>query len=79
MAGLCPETLSRRAMSDSEFWDHVLVGDQPSDPYEPDLDGISEQDKPCGECGEFSRCGTDTEGRALYHHPTHDDEENDDE
>ena len=63
-------------MSDGEFWEHALVGEQPSDPYEPELDQITGQDKPCAECGDFGRCGTDAEGRALYHDITRDDEEN---
>lgn len=65
---LCPEADIRDAMSDDEFWAHVL-GASPTwdaDDSGPDLD-IAISTIPCAVCGESGACGYDAEGRALIH------------
>lgn len=69
----CPEAEMRAAMTDAEFWEHVLpsLGEEDfDDPFE-DLD---ERDfmpdragQPCEECGAVGACEWDLEGRALIH------------
>lgn len=61
---LCPEADLRDAMTDEEFWAHVLASPEPwPDEVEvTSLDGI-----PCAECGEVGACGYDFEGRPLVH------------
>ncbi len=72
---LCPEAESRAAMSDAEFWEHVLQPGQLADyePDDPDADELSERDierriaTPCPECGQYGACAYDADGRALIH------------
>lgn len=71
---LCPESEMRAAMTDGEFWEHVL---QPhGGPMEPDDPEPSEQWEieerfadadPCPECGQQGPCAYDVDGRALIH------------
>jgi hypothetical protein len=67
---LCPEADMRDAMTDDEFWEHVLNNLVP--PYEePEIDGpdidVQMRAEPCTVCGEAGACGYDAEGRALIH------------
>lgn len=64
----CPEAADRAAMSDGEFWDHVLER-HPGHEFDtdgPDLD-VQVSRGPCPECGEPGACAWDSEGRALIH------------
>ncbi len=72
----------RDAMTDEEFWAHVL--DNLTGPVDdighPDYDEpTSLNATPCEECGEVGACAYDSEGRALIHatdqHDTTDHEE----
>ena len=68
---LCPEADERDAMDDAEFWAHVLP-QQPQWTDEdagPDLDAALKVGE-CGVCGSTSACGYDSEGRALIHATT---------
>jgi hypothetical protein len=68
---LCPEAAERAAMSDDEFWEHVLhVNDGPDhDPGIPDDIEMAELflADPCPECGSRGACGYDQEGRPMIH------------
>jgi hypothetical protein len=74
---LCPEADKRAAMTDGEFWEHVLLGGPPDDSYDPDDDpNIPDQRehevetrlaRPCAECGQMGACGYDAEGRPMIH------------
>ena len=76
---LCPEADLRAAMTDEEFWDHVLSAFQPAC---PDVDDdYDERDltpfgtlTPCPVCGEFGACAYDSEGRPMLHTSTEDEE-----
>jgi len=72
----CPEARVRSAMSDDDFWSHVLLGEQLEyfDPDEDDLDQTSTQNEPCPECGERGPCGYDMLGRPMIHTTEDDDE-----
>ncbi len=61
---LCPEGGKRAAMTDDEFWAHVLQSDEMDFPL---IDEESLTDEPCRVCGERRACGYDTEGRPMYH------------
>lgn len=69
---LCPEHDKRAAMTDAEFWQHVLLGDERAedtdepDPNEPWDTGLV-TGQPCSECGESGACAYDSEGRAMVH------------
>jgi hypothetical protein len=66
---LCPEADARDAMSEVDFWDHVLVNltdAEYSPPEPPDPDEVAPP-SPCPLCGEVGACAYDTEGRALIH------------
>lgn len=63
----CPEREKRAAMTDDEFWLHVLdIGPAPVDD-EPDLDESPELTRPCTECGARGPCAYDAEGRPMIH------------
>jgi len=65
---LCPEREQRDAMSDGEFWEHVLLGGRRPAPEDDEIEidpAISSS--PCPECGEVGACSWDSEGRALIH------------
>jgi hypothetical protein len=73
----CPERAVRDAMSDKEFWDHVLFGNFPDAAYDDDLeadladaapvaDGLGVT-TPCPVCASERACAWDAEGRALIH------------
>ena len=75
---LCPEAAQRAAMTDSEFWEHVLIGpDQDDREYDPDDDpNVPDQAEyelaarlatPCTECGQVGACAYDADGRPLIH------------
>jgi len=73
---LCPEAEMRAAMSDGEFWEHVL-GTGTHVEYDPDGDpNMPDQAEcelnarlatPCPECGQPGACAYDAEGRPLIH------------
>jgi hypothetical protein len=69
----CPEFEERAAMSDEEFWDHVLQPDRRDAPTQ-DEDFLDDSDPgapfmatPCRVCGESAACGYDSEGRPMIH------------
>jgi hypothetical protein len=73
----CPERAVRDAMSDEEFWDHVLLLRSGPDTYDEDLeadladaapvpDGL-DVTTPCPVCMSERACAWDAEGRALIH------------
>ncbi len=72
---LCPEAEQRDAMTDAEFWEHVLQPHERADyePDEPDDGDIAEWATeariatPCPECGQSGACAYDADGRALIH------------
>lgn len=64
---LCPEADLRAAMSDGEFWEHVL-GTGTTDDGEWYQEGDpAPLGEPCPECGERSECAYDAEGRPMIH------------
>lgn len=68
---LCSEAGLRAAMSDAEFWAHVLHVDDGAD-YEPDVPDHIEMAElrladPCPECGSTGACGYDDMGRPMIH------------
>jgi hypothetical protein len=71
-------------MDDGEFWAHVLQRDHrdydpDDDPNIPDLAELELERRladPCPECGQSGACAYDTEGRALIHVTTDDEEPN---
>lgn len=67
MRTLCPEAEQRAAMTDDEFWAHVLPSapEPGPDDEEPDLPALVAD--PCRECGATGACAYDAEGRALIH------------
>ena len=73
---LCPDADARDAMTDDEFWAHVLAGPPQWDDEDagPDID-VAIRATPCPVCGEAGACGYDSEGRALIHAVGDDDEE----
>lgn len=73
---LCPERDERAAMSDGEFWDRVarnLGHNTDPDDLEFDLDPQLDVGL-CDTCGSTGACGYDSEGRALIHASTEDDQ-----
>ena len=83
---LCPEADMRDAMTDEEFWAHVLqrtdelVADREWDPDDdPNIPDQAEYElearlaDPCPECGQVGACAYDAEGRALIHVVEEDD------
>ena len=79
---LCPEFEMRAAMTDTEFWDHVLNPPLPTtwdtEPSTIDIDDIvsfSHLGSPCPECGSIGACAYDQEGRAMIHATSKDDNE----
>ena len=64
---LCPEAAERAAMSDDEFWAHVLEPLQPPGEDVYDLPRESADLGPCPECGELGACAYDAEGRPMVH------------
>ena len=74
---LCGEAALRDAMTDEEFWAHVLSRDafRGEDEYDPaheaivgSLHGVGiGTAPPCPECGSPGACGYDDEGRPLIH------------
>ncbi len=75
---LCPERAVRDAMTDGEFWEHVLC--PPADPrwdedaYQPDTEDAAFTLLPCPVCGSsLSACGYDDEGRPMVHATQEDD------
>jgi hypothetical protein len=65
---VCPDHERRAAMSDGEFWEHVL-GQRawsPDDDPEPDVDPQM-YTEPCSECGATGACAWDSEGRPMIH------------
>lgn len=71
---LCPESANRAAMSDGEFWDHVLLGIKPGEGCDegPDIPDEIEMAElylsdPCPECGATGACGYDDLGRPMIH------------
>lgn len=69
----CPEREMRAAMSDGQFWEHVLQPDAALYPEEPDVDP-QVRAQPCPECGEHGACAWDSEGRPLIHATTAEDD-----
>lgn len=66
----CPEFAARAAMTDDQFWDHVLKSQQPVevDPSDDPIDPPAiDEIRSCPECGERGACGYDTEGRPMIH------------
>lgn len=75
---LCPEAEMRAAMSEADFWAHVLLpGQGPMENYDPAEDlnhhDLAEMElearlaDPCPACGQVGACAYDGEGRALIH------------
>lgn len=74
---LCPEADQREAMTDNDFWHHVLSQYVGLPDYEPDYDDgppdgmgivvISDHVSPCPLCGEWGPCGYDESGRPMIH------------
>lgn len=68
---LCPEAEMRAAMTDGEFWEHVLGNGSwyEPEPYDPRHDALDAGliATPCSECGAAGACGWDDEGRPLIH------------
>lgn len=65
----------RASLNDDDFWAYVLGTDQPGEPDPVDLDEISNQHKPCTECGERGACEYDGLGRPMFHRQHDEDEE----
>jgi hypothetical protein len=64
----------RAAMSDGEFWQHVLGAGHTDDGewlIEGDAPPLGE---PCTECGAHAACAYDEEGRPMIHATGGDDE-----
>jgi hypothetical protein len=72
---LCRETAFREGLSDPEFWEKVLLGEQaPGPDYDIDLDDIEQiQGSSCTACGAVGACAYDVDGRPMIH-TTEDDE-----
>lgn len=69
---LCSEAAARDAMSDAEFWEHVLgtgthYEDDVADYYDGPIDNAEEIATACPECGAWGACGYDAEGRPMIH------------
>ena len=69
---LCPEHALRAAMTDQEFWSHVYPAREDEDEGpcqldEEDIIAMSHIDTQCPECGQFTACAYDQEGRAMIH------------
>lgn len=75
---LCSEASLRDAMTDAEFWDHVLNHPDPrhdEDAFLPDAEEFAvHTSSPCPECGQRGACAYDVEGRPMVHAVTEDDE-----
>jgi hypothetical protein len=78
---LCPEADARDAMSDGEFWDHVLNHRDGPDAPEVAFEDMMPVDydeldilAPCEVCGATAECGYDLEGRPMIHATPPDDE-----
>jgi hypothetical protein len=73
---LCPEADERDAMTDPEFWEHVLRNLTPSEPFADEIELDPEiYAEPCRVSGSTGACMYDAEGRALIH--TTEDEDDD--
>jgi len=82
---LCPEHELRAAMTDGEFWAHVLLPPDDHRDYDPDDDpNLPDQAEyeldarlatPCPECGQVGACAYDIEGRPLIHVTQEEDDE----
>lgn len=61
----CASSPEAAVMSDAEFWEHVYPQPEPPD---TDDNGPDETfDPSCPECGSFTACGYDAEGRPMIH------------
>jgi hypothetical protein len=85
----CPEREYRDSLTDDEFWAYVATRLNGADPFQ-DLDPIEEAEAradaeqvddglggvgPCPVCNAAGACAWDTEGRALIHVVTADENE----
>lgn len=61
---LCPDVDARDAMTDAEFWAHVLGADAAD--YEPEIDPQMDLG-PCPVCGSSGACSYDADGLPLIH------------
>ncbi len=67
-APICPEALTRDAMSDGEFWEHVFGGGPEQEVFDPaEYEIPTAQYDPCPECGEQGPCAVDDQGRPMIH------------
>lgn len=71
---LCRNRQTRAAMTDEEFWAHVLRSDSESARNDldfsdaiDDVELVSLDASPCDTCGSKKECGYDEQGRPMIH------------
>ena len=62
-------------MSDADFWAHVYPQPEPPDIDDNEPDEFDRYPEACPECGSFTACGYDDEGRPMIHVTTEETED----